>query len=71
MGDADGAGKSGDPTSARREQLREVVALLTKIAKPGDQMLVDARAELAALNAQRPPAARLLALQRRNANLQN
>ena len=62
----DGA-QQADGNAERREKLREPVAALTKTA--GDvpllgRLLGEAKAELAALNLQRPPAVRLLALQR-------
>ena len=63
---------AGD-VSERRGKLREVVATLTRTA--GDDPLLarhlgEAKAELAALSAQRPPAVRLLALQRRSVALE-
>ena len=62
--------KASDPSAARREQLRAVIAVLSKSAVPGDRLLEESKAELALLNQQRPPAVRLLALQRRSATLQ-
>ena len=66
----DAPSKASDPSAARRGQLREVAALLAKVAAPDDRLLADAKAELAILNQQSPPAVRLFSFRRRSTALQ-